>query len=843
MARPVSLRVGRASPRRRSRAAPRPWLSDSTKNELRGIGFGLLGVATLLSLVHLPGRGNLIGPLGAGISGLLTMIVGRPVAFCVPALLLWWGWLAFGGRRPQHSWVKYGGAVLLLISACALFGLPNLALEREAFLPWAGILGTFLVYDAPKALHLPRLLGVAGTGILFMGLGMAGLLLATDLQYSRVAARVSGLAVSVWERVWTGAIRLWWSAFEMAQARLWGEGDEDGEERRPGRSGRVRSTPRPSMRVLNPSAEGAGESRPMKGQPLIIDHDDPEAAGVSVDQSPPKPESARRRRRKSQEVEGPSAVQAELDLSQPYELPPLTLLDPPAKTEHKMSHDQIREISLALEQTLADFAIEARVTQVTQGPVCTRFELKPAPGVKITRIVSLQGDIAMALSAHSVRILAPIPGKAAVGIEVPNPRPNVVYFRDQATGEAFQQHESPLAFVLGKTIAGETHLGDLGSMPHLLIAGATGSGKSVCLNSIIASILFRQPPDRVKFMMIDPKRVELSVYDAIPHLIAPVVTDSRRAPAALAWLVEHMEERYRQLAEAGVRNIDALNAVVEDDRPNPKAMGRELKPMPHIIVIIDELADLMMISKPDVEENVQRIAQMARAVGIHLIVATQRPSVNIITGVIKANLPARIAFKVSQKVDSRVILDSIGAETLLGRGDMLYSTGGPGGPMRLQGAYIADEEIERLAGHIRAQEKAVYLKTEFKPKRSKGKMDGDGPITGARGDLEAGDLTFANDSFSEEPMDEELFRRATRLILQNRKASVSLIQRRLKIGFARAGRLMDMMEQAGIVGPYRGSKPREILVDPVAYLARVNGEEEPVTVPADDEEEEDEEEE
>ncbi len=538
-------------------------------------------------------------------------------------------------------------------------------------------------------------------------------------------------------------------------------------------------------------------------------------------------------------------TQPEFDFApRPFVLPKLELLAAPPPAVYHMSPEEAQEISAKIEQTLAQFKIDVQVIEVVQGPTVTRFAMHIAPGIRVSKILALENDLALALKAQQVRVLAPIPGQAAVGIEVPNKVTNPVVLRELLESEAFKRSKSPLSFALGKNIAGEPVIADLAQMPHLLIAGATGAGKSVCLNTIIASMLFRNPPDMVKFIMIDPKRVELSIYQAIPHLLSPVVCEPRKASAALAWTVEQMEARYKQLAEIGVRNIDGYNAVVNDRQPNKKAMGRELKLMTHIVVVIDELADLMMVAKNEVEEYIIRLAQMARAVGIHLILATQRPSVNVITGIIKANFPSRIAFRVSSKVDSRTILDMNGAQSLLGRGDMLYSPGGVK-PFRLQGAFVADEEIERLADYIRAQEKVRYEKEDFEPKPTPAQRAKSQLMTSALGTLgqnpppppsvdddegmepeirlhvptagRAGSVPLLPADM-ESLTDEDLFDVALRLVLESRKASVSYIQRRLKIGYARAGRLMDMMEERGIVGPYQGSKPRDIIVDPGTYL-------------------------
>ncbi|OPZ08043.1 MAG: DNA translocase SpoIIIE [candidate division BRC1 bacterium ADurb.BinA292] len=532
------------------------------------------------------------------------------------------------------------------------------------------------------------------------------------------------------------------------------------------------------------------------------------------------------------------AEQPEMDLfPSEYQLPSLDLLTDPPAVEYEMSEEEQTRLSQRIEQTLAQFKVEVNVVEVIQGPVITRFALKVAPGVRVSKIISLESELAMALKAPHVRILAPIPGQAAVGIEVPNRKSNPVMLKELLASEAFKTSKSPLSFALGKNIAGEPIVCDLAKMPHLLIAGATGSGKSVCLNAIIASLLYRNKPDQVKFVMVDPKRVELSIYQAIPHLIAPVVSETKKAAAALAWCVEQMEKRYKLLAELGLRNIDGYNALVRDPTTNKRAYGRsDLHYMPHVVIIIDELADLMVVAKNEVEEYIIRLAQMARAVGMHLVLATQRPSVNVITGIIKANFPSRIAFQVSSKVDSRTILDMNGAEALLGRGDMLYSPGGAK-PFRIQGCFVADAEVERLADFIREQEKARYEKEDFEARptpaeRAKAQLrveeaDEAPEMEEAGGELDelavagragAAPLTPAD---MEQLSDEELYDMALRLILESRKASVSYIQRRMKIGYARAGRIMDILEEQGIVGPYQGSKPRDLLIDPVEYLQRL----------------------
>ncbi len=463
-----------------------------------------------------------------------------------------------------------------------------------------------------------------------------------------------------------------------------------------------------------------------------------------------------------------------------YSLPPLTLLSRTAKTKSPRMNKDITENVRILEDTLDSFGVKARVTQVSRGPAITRYELQPFPGVKVSRIVSLADDIALSLAASGVRIEAPIPGKAAVGIEVPNKEISVVTMRELLENEEFAKSPAKLTFALGKDIAGTTIIADLAQMPHLLIAGATGSGKSVCMNTLIAGLLFRAKPDEVKFLMIDPKMVELTTYNGIPHLISPVVTDAKKAASALRWAVREMEKRYELFARAGVKDIIRFNRAVESG-----AVEREAGLMPYIIVVIDELADLMMVAPAEVEDAICRLAQMARAAGMHLVVATQRPSVDVITGLIKANIPSRIAFAVSSQTDSRTILDMAGAEKLLGRGDMLFFPVGAPKPIRVQGAFMSDKEVEALVAYLRAQGQPEFVE---------GIIQAD-----AHSSVEHGE-------------EDELFPEAVRILIESGQASISLLQRRLRIGYARAARLIDMMEERGIVGKYEGSKPRSILM-------------------------------
>lgn len=485
--------------------------------------------------------------------------------------------------------------------------------------------------------------------------------------------------------------------------------------------------------------------------------------------------------KKREEDTGPDFTPDAVE-NEDYQLPPLELLDHPRKSAQNNEKKHISENVRTLERTFESFGVRAAVREVHLGPAVTRYEVYPEAGVKVSRILSLSDDLALALAAKDIRIEAPIPGKSAVGVEVPNQEVAMVGLREVLESKNAQRAASKLTIGLGRDISGEPILSDLNKMPHLLVAGATGSGKSVCINSIIVTLLMRTKPSEVKLFMIDPKMVELNVYNGVPHLLTPVVTDPAKAAQGLKNVVAEMERRYELFSESGTRNLEGYNETVR--RFN--AEHEEKQPlMPYIVVIIDELADLMMVASKDVEETVTRLAQMARAAGIHLIIATQRPSVDIITGVIKANIPSRIAFSVSSMMDSRTILDSGGAEKLLGKGDMLFLPIGASKPVRIQGAFLSDEEVEKVVHYVIGQQKANYRK-----------------------DL----IPDSQPETEREKVDDELFDDAVRLVVAMQTASVSMLQRRFRIGYTRAARLIDAMEERHIVGPYEGSKPRAVLV-------------------------------
>ncbi len=471
-----------------------------------------------------------------------------------------------------------------------------------------------------------------------------------------------------------------------------------------------------------------------------------------------------------------------------YVFPPLSLLKAPESGKVAAGGAELTAEHLI--DTLKSFGVEARIVNISRGPTVTRYELQPSAGVKISKITNLADDIALNLATAGVRIEAPIPNKAAVGIEVPNKQSDVVGVRGIFEAPEFTSAKSKLTVALGRDIGGNAVVTDLAKMPHGLIAGATGSGKSVCINSIIMSILYKAKPDEVKLLMIDPKVVELGVYNGIPHLLVPVVTDPRKASGALGWAVTEMEKRYKMFADRGVRNIDGYNKFVEE-------LGdEEFEKMPHIVIIIDELADLMMTSPKEVEDSINRIAAKARAAGMHLLVATQRPSVDVVTGVIKANIPSRIAFAVSSQIDSRTILDGAGAEKLLGRGDMLFRFAGAPKPNRVQGCFVSDSEVEGVVDFIKKGKNADYddnIMVEIERQAAVEKKQKTG---------------LAEDGPDEDPM----LRDAIKCVVENGMASTSLLQRKLKLGYARAARIVDEMEQRGVVGPYEGSKPRKVLI-------------------------------
>ena len=536
---------------------------------------------------------------------------------------------------------------------------------------------------------------------------------------------------------------------------------------------------RPASVIRNTYREeqAAAFAAPAKAEPQPEPEPEPEKPAVTIFDSADKIAAA------APAQQTAAAYEPEAQAASSYQLPPLELLDTPKASDPSTYQKDIMDQCAVLEQTLADFKVRARVVAVTRGPSVTRFELEPAAGVKVSSVVNLADDIALRLAAPGVRIEAPIPGKSAIGIEAPNTKNDPVCFREVVEAGSVRNANEHLCIGLGKDISGDIISADLAKMPHLLVAGSTGSGKSVCINTIIAGLLYRATPDEVKLILVDPKVVELSNYNGIPHLLTPVVTEPKKAASALHWAVAEMERRYKAFADSRVRDIKTYNAQAAEK-------------MPYIVIIIDELSDLMMVAKVDVEDAILRLAQKARAAGIHLILATQRPSVDVITGIVKANIPSRIAFAVSSQTDSRTIIDMGGAEKLLGKGDMLFYPMGYNKPVRVQGAFVSDDELNKIVDFIIKQSIPVNYSEEVTEQELECDNKGHN----------------AEDAGSNAPAEDELFEDALSLVLDMGQASSSMLQRRFRIGYTRAARLVDTMEELGIVGQSVGSKPREVIM-------------------------------
>jgi S-DNA-T family DNA segregation ATPase FtsK/SpoIIIE len=716
-------------------------------NELKGVVLIAVGLMVLASLIryealdlpffssspNTPPK-NLLGIFGAYLGAFIVFLFGRPASFVMPLIILLLGVKFFRQDPPYLSPARILGIFILILSFSSLIGMFSFGSESFRFYQ-AGFLGsrlsTFIVT------YFSRI----GGFIIFLTFIILSLALVTEILISSLFLNVAGKSRSIFH----------------ALATLTKKATP------------VKIKPRLAERPTSAQAKESLVSEP-KPRPAI-----PANAAL------PKPKPVEPKiqiKAKPAEFTEPKIKQPEIKTGD-YRLPQLDLLDSPPPLEERTIKDDLAANARILEDTLEDFAISVKVTDIERGPVITRYELEPAPGVKLNRIVALSDDIALAMKAQSVRIIAPIPGKARVGVEVPNTQSSFVYLKEVLASRAFQGSKVPLTLALGKDISGQPIVADLDEMPHLLIAGTTGSGKTVCVNSLILALLFKNSPHDLKFVMVDPKMVELMPFNGLPHLLCPVITEAKKTSHALNWVVNEMEERYRLLAKAGARNIEAYNEKQEK--------------IPYIIIIIDEFADLMSVAPDQIENAVTRLAQLSRAVGIHLILATQRPSVDVITGVIKANLPARVSFKVASKVDSRTVLDANGADKLLGRGDMLFLKPGESKMIRIQGTLVKDVEIERVVNFIKEQAEPVYdeeiLKEQQKSALANGEKD-------------------------------ELFDQAVKVIMESNQASVSILQRRMRLGYTRAARIIDMMEQEGLIGPFEGSKPRRILVDRTQWIEK-----------------------
>ena len=769
----------------------------------------LLGLALLAALAlatYVPSDpvferakvGNRAGILGATAAALLLGGFGLGALVCVGAAAVVGARLALGRGLPAPTsrfWVS--SALLLLSSATlppllqsafpgVLAGVPRGALGRwlaggeSLFIGvWGALLtnALLLVIGAVSATGASTgaLLGAAGA--LLGGIAAAFAALAGKLaQGLAQGVRAAGRGVSA---VATG-LRRGASAFTV-----WTEQ----------RARRSRVAAARGEHAAEPALAGAppseGPARPLlrrskAGDPTIVDHEAERSAAPTGKQE--------------------AFHFVEATASGPFKLPDISLFQRPPVASRSYDRDSLIMNSRILEKKLADFGVGGRVVTVHPGPVVTMYEFEPASGVKVNRIVNLSDDLALALRALSVRIIAPLPGKSVVGIEVANAEREIVYIRDLLEAESFRSRTSKLTVALGKDIFGNTAHADLSKMPHLLVAGATGTGKSVFLNSLLCSILCRATPDELKLLLIDPKLLELSIYEGIPHLIADVVTNPKRAAAALAGVVQKMEQRYQMMAAVGVRSVDQFNSLVDTQlaagnktfrmkgKPGEPETEVEFRRLPYIVVVIDELADLIVVSQRDVEESLQRLAQMARAAGIHLVLATQRPSVDVLTGIIKANFPARISFQVASRTDSRTILDQNGAENLLGQGDLLFLPPGTSKLQRIHGAFVSESEVAALVAALRAEgapqfdETLIRLREEAENKETRG-----------------------------EDVD-EMYDRALEIVAETRNASISYLQRRLKVGYNRAARMVEQMENDGVVGPQEGTKPRDVYVRPIGAL-------------------------
>src|SRR5512143_745728 len=709
-------------------------------NEIVGLMLLAAGLLISLSLISynatdpsfsVPGSGqqtrNFIGVIGAYLSDALLRLFGA-AAYLIPLFLFGYGVFFAVGAEAEHPHLKKIGGIVLFISSASFFSLQGETTHLFGeTVPSGGMLGDLISHLFISGFS------AAGSYIITVTALVVSLMLLTPFSLLRMLAWLHALCERISEQT------------DLLVDLYRGRRDK-------AREAKQQRLERPKEKPLIVESQ----KQPALPQPKIVKLEKPAKA---VQQSLPG-------------MEGESAKGS-------YELPSPELLDPLPPATRKVSKEDMLAQSELLQHKLQDFDILGRVTQVYPGPVVTMFEFEPAPGVKVSRIVNLSDDLALAMKSSSVRIVAPLPGKAAVGIEVPNNTRETVYFRQILETPEYQANKSRLKIPLGKDIFGQSVIASIDRMPHLLVAGATGSGKSVAINSIILALLYNARPSEVRLALVDPKMLELSMYEGIPHLLSPVVTQPKKAAETLRAIVAEMERRYRTLAEKGNKNIDSYNKAVP-----------EAERLPYIVVIIDELADLMMTVAREIEDSVMRLAQMARAAGIHLIVATQRPSVDVITGLIKANLPARISFRVSSKTDSRTILDANGAENLLGMGDMLFLPPGTAHLQRVHGCFVSEAEIKRVVDFVKKQAKPNY---ELLAQRVK-------------------EVAEAAETSNEESERDELYDRAVELVQMNGQASTSFLQRRLRVGYNRAARMIEMMEEDGIVAPADGAKPREVLV-------------------------------
>ncbi len=781
------------SPATASSSKSRTFLIDPHRLlELTGLLIGVGGLLILLSLLsYLPQDPSLnstvpsgtlprnwIGPAGAYVADALLQIFGW-VGFLLPVALFIVGSRMLLAKPFETPRTKLVGAGILILSLGSLLDLFPYTPAVHGALRGGGLLG-FLV-----AAGLSHLVNRLGAGIVSLTAFMASLFLVTRFSFGWAAQFLQKHGIRVIE-----PLRARWDAWKDARA-------EKAETlRRKKRS--MRTVPRESVQYccrrwsreklrLPQRAEAATLTEVSTSRKSVVEEVSAPPAVVMM----PRP------------VSTPAAIPKIVGGGHGYKLPSVTLLRPPEDSE-SIDEDELKQRAAQLTAKFLEFGVTGSVTQIHPGPVVTTFEFKPEAGIKYSRITNLVDDLCLAMKAESI-IIDRIAGKSTVGIEVPNLKREIIHLRELVESNEFMASSSKISLGLGKDVTGKIRVGDLTQMPHLLIAGSTGSGKSVAINSIVVSVLMRSTPEEVKLILIDPKRIELNLYEGVPHLLTPIVTEPKRAANALRRAVLEMDDRLRKLAEHGVRNISQYNKLFEPES-NLSLFdnnGEREKPLPYIVIIIDELADLMMVEPQGVEEAITRLAQMARAVGIHLVLATQRPSVDVITGLIKANMPSRMSFRVASKVDSRTILDSNGAEALLGRGDMLFLPPASSRLQRVHGALITEQEIEKVVNWCKSQSQPQYNEEFLEPLQDKGGEDGSPAEEEDASELDS------------------VYEDAVRIVVESGKASTSLLQRRLRLGYGRAARLIDMMERDGIVGSPDGSRPREVLKRP-DWLAEVD---------------------
>ncbi len=747
---------------------------------------------------------NLIGPLGAWIAYAVFMTFGGAGYFLLPMLFVWAGFLFF--QRTGRVWPKAVGLLVVLFCASALMDL-----WADS---WEGLVRRLNIGSAGG--WIGEIIGSAGLAVVMGRIGATVLAIALLLSAGIVGFGIRPVALaSAIGRVAEALVRRfleWQRSRRDLREQLEIEAREIEKKRR-----RLEKALAARPLTLEPAPPAPLPSAPPPSSPSPVTPPVPAPIPTPTARTPSesKPPALARRIRE-EEPRTPTAVPEATTESPPstapYRLPPLSVLATVPPENQREIRGDLQEIGRTLVETLVEFGIETQLTNVEQGPVVTRFELLPAPGVRVERIAGLSNNIALALKAESVRVQAPIPGKGVVGIEVPNIKTTLVCLREILESEEWRNTRAALPLAIGKDVGGRVIISDLSDMPHLLIAGATGSGKTVCMNALLTGLLMSRTPDQLRLLLVDPKIVEFSAYNHLPHLVAPVITDPKKVALGLRWAITEMEKRYKLFARVGVRNIKSFNARPIERQAELFPVDTVTAPaksaengiaadhehadaneipdrLPYIVIVVDELADLMLVAQADIENSIARLAQLSRAVGIHMVLATQRPSVNVITGTIKANFPARIAFQVAQKVDSRTILDANGADKLLGKGDMLFLPPGTSKMIRAQGCMVSDAEVLAVVDFIRAQS-APRFETDIKDKLEKKTTD--------LPDLEE---------------DDELIEQAIEIIRQTQRASTSSLQRRLRIGYTRAARIMDLLEERGIVGPAQGSDPREILID------------------------------